>query len=255
MNTTESEENNLTENAETKAPAIVEALVDATVNAATKKKRGRPRKEEAQVSHDEPLVPADGITVENAEEKQETPPITAFREVTIMREFFIPLDEAEREELIARHIAIPMEVAAVERNKKAANDGFKHQINDLETEQLRIGVLITEGRETPVECRWMFKTAGKTTDGELINHPEMKTLVRVDNGDVVETSRMEMRDFDHEELNIGSAPPVPMSDDLSEMPIDDIGNEAPEEQGEEQPETQPENVTSGDFTGDGTQAE
>ena len=180
----------------------------------------------------------DRFTIENAPEAGVLPGGDAeqleipFREVTCSRRLLVPLAYEEREKLILRLVHIPGELVSVEEAKKAAANRYKADLDALKEEQAKTGAIIEDGGTLEeVTCEWKFRTSGFDGDGKLISHPEYKTLVRCDNGALVDVQPMTKLDYDHEEK-----PVAPPNDDLDRAPAD----EAPVE---EAPGSEEETVT------------
>lgn len=79
------------------------------------------------------------------------------------------------------------EVSIQENEKKASGQGYSHRIETLKARQQELASLIQNGFDFRTKnCVWEFETSGKDKDGNFIPHPNFKTLVREDNGDVVD---------------------------------------------------------------------
>ncbi len=80
------------------------------------------------------------------------------------------------------------DLAQLESEAKSAADTFKAKIKAIECQQFVFSKIIREGREDrQVDCEWIFECAGiDAGTGERIGHPDKKTLIRCDTGEVVE---------------------------------------------------------------------
>lgn len=94
----------------------------------------------------------------------------------------------EINDLGKRNAALGAEIDGLEDAKKATMKQFAADIEGREAQRRSNEMSIRNGwvtRETP--CHWVFETSGKdSVTGEFVYHPEKKTLVRDDTGDVVE---------------------------------------------------------------------
>ena len=147
------------------------------------------------------------------------PPLSLYPEVSEPRALKVILDAKEREALtqeLARSIG---EIAQLEDEKKSSASNFKYKIEEKQSRQGRLSLLITDGYEQrSVESKWEFETSGVDESGKPIHHPEFKTLFRSDTGEVVEVMAMTDYDFERRELALGNtkAEPEPVIDDGDE---------------------------------------
>ena len=160
-------------------------------------------------------TPSNGLTVVT-----DTPePIpTAYREVTENRALKVILSQKEREEHtqeLARSIG---DITNLEEDKKASASRYKAQIEEKQARQNRLSTLIQHGwDERSVKCAWHFETSGKDADGNIIYHPEHKSLIREDTGEVVEVKPMSEADFENKELALLPASSEESDDDETDM--------------------------------------
>lgn len=101
------------------------------------------------------------------------------------------------------------EVERLEDQKKASASHYKSLVEEKSARARRLAGYITSGwQEKTVPCHWVFEAAGcDGSDGSVIYHPEKKTLVRDDTGEVVE-----IREITNEERQMA-------------LPIDDASQE------------------------------
>lgn len=141
--------------------------------------------------------------------------ITHYREETCTRYLKVPFADSERETHAKQLAETFDQISAVEADKKAATSEFNHRIEEVEARQKRLSGFVRDGyRQSEVNCKWHFERAGVDSNTkELIYHPNMKTLLREDNGEVVEVIPMAQTDYQKEELSEEVArtasPPVP----------------------------------------------
>lgn len=155
-------------------------------------------------------LPAGPTTIENldltAEQMEAETPGRESRWPTITetRSITVPLTEEDLAGKAAEMTEIILERDRTKLRAKNAASAFKAEVEELDE---RLGTIAHKidsgGDEKSVACTWVFETFGKdtekysrhfpempvtTTENGLIFHPEYKTLVRDDNGDVVETA-------------------------------------------------------------------
>lgn len=171
---------------------------------------------EQPAGEDPSVFAVDNADMTNA---PETVTPTAFRVVFETRDLVVKFKPSEMTELVHRLVEIPRDLERVKNEKKAAASHFKAEIDKLEEEQREVGVQVEDGGRTrAVRCKWEFKTSGMdSATGELIPHPNKKSLVRTDTGDVIEVIEMAAKDYDHLELNLG----------LHADTVEDLGDDQP----------------------------
>lgn len=125
-----------------------------------------------------------------------TPTVHKWPEVTERREVVVRYSEEDRSELAGKMSKIVMERERTKLRAKNAAAAYKSEVDDLDEELSEIAKRIEAGgEERSVECKWEFETSGMdAASGGLVYHPEFKTLVRVDTGEIVTTIKI----TDHE---------------------------------------------------------
>jgi hypothetical protein len=130
--------------------------------------------------------------------------ISQYPEVTETRTLKTVLDAKEITDASMENARLVREIGALEDAKKASASSYKARIEEKQARQGYLSGLVIEGWEDRQQkCYWIFETAGKDASGELIPHPENKTLIRQDTGEVVEVAKMTQNDFDSKELPLG----------------------------------------------------
>ncbi|MEN3940696.1 hypothetical protein WJU23_05325 [Prosthecobacter sp. SYSU 5D2] len=98
------------------------------------------------------------------------------------------LSEKETQIYGKEQAELHQEIDSLEEEKKSSASNYKARIEEKGARARRIGNYITSGwQEKDVQCSWIYETAGRDqATGEMIFHPEKKSLVRDDTGEVVE---------------------------------------------------------------------
>jgi hypothetical protein len=132
----------------------------------------------------------------------------------------VQLQPTERLTIAEENARLGNEKDQLEDNKKAAVSRYKAQIEDVEARiRLNNTYVSTGKRDKEVPCEWVYEQAGFDSTGEPIEHPEKKTLVRLDTMeavevcDILESERQAALQLDLEEPEAGDAVPVTVSDD------------------------------------------
>lgn len=172
---------------------------------------------------------AEQMEAETPGRESRWPTITETRSITV------PLTEEDLAGKAAEMTEIILERDRTKLRAKNAASAFKAEVEELDE---RLGTIAHKidsgGDEKSVACTWVFETFGKdtekysrhfpempvtTTENGLIFHPEYKTLVRDDNGDVVETALI----TNHErQMDLSLLHEVP----VTEPDPDDIGGQS-----------------------------
>lgn len=175
--------------------------------------------EETPVTCDPPAPEAPAVVTEGIPGDQTPPPVASppvgYREATEDRELPVLLSVEERDAAGDNLAHLVDEIDELKRKKAAMASSYKGQIDECEEQQLKLAHLIQEGSENrKVMCQWNFEMAGiDDATGTAIYHPEKKTLVRTDTGEVVEVVDMTERDYQMKELALGETAEV-ASDEL-----------------------------------------
>ena len=132
---------------------------------------------------------------------------TAYRECLESRTLKVVISPREHDDNTQELARTIREVSQLEEDKKASAGNYKAKIEEKQARQSRLSRLITDKwDERSTKCHWHFESAGKNTEtGELIYHPENKTLIRDDTGEVVEVVAMTKADFEMKELALEGA--------------------------------------------------
>lgn len=98
------------------------------------------------------------------------------------------LSEKETQLYGKEQAELHQEIDGLTEEKKSCASNYKARIEEKGARARRIGNYITSGwQEKEVNCSWVYETAGRDqATGEMIFHPEKKSLVREDTGEVVE---------------------------------------------------------------------
>jgi len=137
--------------------------------------------------------------------KADVPPAPRYEwpEKKEKRQLFVDL-KPEELAIASRRLAetVP-HIQSLEAAAKASAAQHKSGIQAAQVEQNQLSLLVTQKKEErPVECEWIFETAGfDSATNKPIPHPEKKTLVRLDTGAVVE-----IRDILQEERQMSLLP-------------------------------------------------
>jgi hypothetical protein len=126
------------------------------------------------------------------------------------RRLEVQLMTQERLMLAEENARLGSQVDQLEEDKKASASRYKA---DIEARQSMIrcnNTYIASGkRDKDVDCEWIYEIAGFDSDGNQIEHPDKKTLIRLDNGEVVE-----IRDISENERQAA----LPLEDAAEEQP-------------------------------------
>lgn len=131
------------------------------------------------------------------------PPRYSWPESVEKRPLFVVLNQQELE-MSARKLAQTVaDICRLERDAKASASQWKARIETVCAEQAHLSTIVTEGREErPIECQWIYETAGAdAATGEMIFHPDKKTLIRKDTNEV-----LEIRDISSDERQMSLLP-------------------------------------------------
>lgn len=132
---------------------------------------------------------------------------------TEKRPLFVTLNTNELE-ASARKLATTVgDIGRLERDAKASAQQWKAKIETVKAQQEHLSCIVQEGREErPVECRWLFEAAGfDSASGEIVFHPEKKTLIRTDTNEV-----LEIRDITSDERQMSLLPDEPPQEEAPE---------------------------------------
>lgn len=165
--------------------------------------------------------PENVVAMTPAEEKPA--PRWVWPQNTEVRNLEVILQQHERLDLAMENSRHGLEKDQLEDNKKAAASRYKAQIEEVEATIRRNNTIISSGRrEKDLKCEWLYEVAGFDSDGNQIEHPDKKTLIRLDNGEVVE-----IRDITENERQAA----LPLEDAAEEQPE---GNAVPVEVGDDE---------------------
>lgn len=137
---------------------------------------------------------------------EETPTVPMWPEATETRNLRCIVKPDEIQQLAREQSEIIQQVATLEDQKKASASEYKARIEEKQGRGSRIaGIIISGQTDREVKCSWRFETCGiDAASGEMIYHPEKKTLIREDTGEVVE-----VRDITQDERQMA----LPMSEE------------------------------------------
>lgn len=115
------------------------------------------------------------------------------------RSLFVTLNPKELEQASRQLAATVPQIANLEREAKSSASQWKSRIEMVQCEQNKYSNIVSDGKEErSVECRWIYECSGiDSHSGKEIYHPEKKTLVRNDTGEVIE-----VRDISSEDRQI-----------------------------------------------------
>lgn len=136
------------------------------------------------------------------------PPDTAWRwpDSTETRPLVVKHDDHARSEIGLEMGRIKLKMVELEDEKKGIAQSLKASIDDLDGRLVKFAhVLKNGGEEKPVRCRWVFEVSARDADGQWVRHPEYKSLVREDTGDIVHTVRITEQDR-QANLDLGGEP-------------------------------------------------
>lgn len=147
----------------------------------------------------------------------EAPKLGVYPEQKEYRHLKTHLSQPEIADAAGDLARVVVEIQDVEAEKKAVNADIAGRLESLKKRQNATADLVRHGfREKRTECEWLFECAGIDMNGAKVIHPDMKTLVRLDTGSVVEVRAMTDEDFNLRQL--GSAIATPPAEPKAETP-------------------------------------